>query len=453
MKVIRKAEGRILKAWGKQKGKAVSYRLIKYVISNEIEGTLYLHHVITGEMIALSEKEKAFLYSLPQPLQEEGMELMEKHFIVPIDYDERKVVDQLRHLMQVLFPIKEITGYTILPTTHCNARCFYCFELGYHQEHMTPQRASEVVDYIISHSNKKKVSIQWFGGEPLVGMKIIHQISSELKEKGVEFTSSMISNGALFNEEVIQEAKDLWKLQMVQITIDGTEKIYNIVKAYVGMKDNPYKKVMHNIRLLSDAGIRVSIRINLGFHNMDDTQKLIQELSETFKDCENVTFYVHELFENEGKDARPYTDQERDQLMNMVNDLNQSIEIQGKYIRHMSLPSLKTGHCMADQDAHVIIQPGGQLCKCEHENAQESFGSIDSDNWNKEHLSAWKKHSYDKTCFDCPLYPNCYIPDQCPSKKDCLLTKQKNQKIKEVQKNMMLYLNDKKEKNEDEVTC
>lgn len=166
MKVIRKAEGRILKAWGKQKEKAGPYRLIKYVISNEIEGTLYLHHVITGEMIALSEKEKTFLYSLPQPLQEEGMELMEKHFIVPIDYDERKVVGQLRHLMQVLFPIKEITGYTILPTTHCNARCFYCFELGYHQEHMTPQRASEVVDYIISHSNKKKVSIQWFGGEP-----------------------------------------------------------------------------------------------------------------------------------------------------------------------------------------------------------------------------------------------------------------------------------------------
>ena len=452
MEVIRKAESRIQKAWGKQKEKDTSYRLLKYIISNEIEGSLYLHNVITGEFIQLNEKERKFISSLPNVLNEDVMELMEKHFLVPVDYDERKVVDQLRHLMKVLFPVKEMTGYTILPTTHCNARCFYCFELGYKQEHMTPQRAHEVVEYILAHSPRKKVSLNWFGGEPLVGMKIIHQICTELKENDVEITSSMISNGILFNEEVIREAKELWKLQRVQITIDGTEKIYNVVKAYVGQKGSPYQTVMRNIRLLNDAGIRVSIRINLGFHNIDDTKKLIKELSGTFKDCDKVSMYVHELFENEGENARPYTDQERDRLMKMVNELNDFAESQGKYSRLKGLPSLKTKYCMADQDGSVIIQPGGELCKCEHESAKDNFGTIDSKELNQDWLNAWKEHAFNEECYDCPLYPNCYIPTKCSTNGYCILAKQKEVQIKTVRENMALYLKDHDEK-EENINC
>ena len=452
MEVIRKAESRIQKAWGKQKKKDTSYRLLKYIISNEIEGSLYLHNVITGEFIQLNEKERDYISSLPNVLNEDVMELMEKHFLVPVDYDERKVVDQLRHLMKVLFPVKEMTGYTILPTTHCNARCFYCFELGYKQEHMTPQKAHEVVEYILEHSPSKKANINWFGGEPLVGMKIIHQICTELKENDFEITSSMISNGALFNEELIQEAKDLWNLKSVQITIDGTEKIYNVVKAYVGQKGSPYQTVMRNIRLLNDAGIRVSIRINLGFHNIDDTKKLIKELSENFKDCDKVTMYVHELFENEGENARPYTDQERDQLMKMVNELNDFAESQGKYSRLKGLPSLKTKYCMADQDGSVIIQPGGELCKCEHESAKDNFGSIDSKELNQDWLNAWKEHAFNEECYDCPLYPNCYIPTKCFTNGYCILAKQKEVQIQTVRENMALYLKDHDEK-EENINC
>jgi len=61
----------------------------------------------------------------------------------------------------------DITSYTILPTTGCNARCYYCFEHGSKVMTMTRETAGEVVRFITEHCGPKKtVAIMWFGGEP-----------------------------------------------------------------------------------------------------------------------------------------------------------------------------------------------------------------------------------------------------------------------------------------------
>ena len=69
---------------------------------------------------------------------------------------------------------------------------------------MTPETAHDLVNYIEAHCKEKKVTLSWFGGEPLLGAKIISQISKELTEKGIEYHSSMISNGIRFDEEMIR---------------------------------------------------------------------------------------------------------------------------------------------------------------------------------------------------------------------------------------------------------
>lgn len=444
MQIIKKASSRIAKAWGSQKIKDTQYRLLRYTLSEDYEEGLLLHNAMTGELLKLDEKEKAFLNSLPQTVPEEYNALIEKHFLVPVEYDEQKAVAQLRRILRVLNRSSSITSYTILPTTHCNARCFYCYECNYEHVHMTEERAHEVVQYILDHSDGKKLSIGWFGGEPLVGVRIISQISRELTEKGAEFTSHMISNGALFNEKMVKEAVDLWKLQNVQITIDGTEEIYNRVKDYISMKGSPYQTVLGNIRLLSETGIHVSIRINLGFHNEADTRTLIRELSERFADCENVTMYVHELFDGEGTDPHLYTEEEKEHLMNLVTEFNDYAAENGKYLKKRALPFLTIAHCMADNDRSVIIQPGGELAKCEHSAAVEKFGSIYSDEWDKENLQGWKQYATLEECENCPLYPSCIYPVKCPSTGECRAG-MKRKKIEEVRESM-LYAAEQSEK-------
>ena len=92
----------------------------------------------------------------------------------------------------------EITGYTIFPTTDCNARCFYCFELGRSRIKMSIETAQKVVQYIKAHCGGKKVNISWFGGEPLFHQEAIDTICDGLRAEGVEFASTMVSNGYLF---------------------------------------------------------------------------------------------------------------------------------------------------------------------------------------------------------------------------------------------------------------
>ncbi len=443
MQIIKEANKRVLKLWTKSKKKDTSYRWMHYLLKREIEDEYYLYNIVTSELISLDKKEKESLTNFSDSSLME--ELIEKHFLVPLDFDEKKVVDQIRKVMIMMNKEKDILGYTILPTTHCNARCFYCYEIDFEHVQMTKETAHRAVEYIIEHSHGKKVSIGWFGGEPLVGVQRISQIARELNENKISFRSHMISNGALFTEDLIQEAKENWHLNNVQITIDGTEKIYNVVKAYIGLKGSPYQIVLNNIRNLSKAGISVSIRINLGFHNIDDTKQLIEELSETFKDDKNVTMYCHELFEGEGKDPKKHTQEERNYLLKMVNEFNAYALKKGKYIHKRNLPSLTTSYCMADKDSSVIIQPDGRLTKCEHSSMKESFGSIFTEEKDQTEIQSWKVHETKDECKDCPLYPSCFIPNKCNEYGQCILLGQRTWKVKEAEDNLIEYIKNKKE--------
>lgn len=447
MRVINKARGKIEKIWGKQTLKDTQYRLLKYVLKAEYEDGLLLHNVVSGELIQLNKEEKELLETFPAKADSNCSELIEKHFLVPVDYNEKKTVGQLRTLLRAMQKKDAITGYTILPTSYCNARCFYCYECDYEHIHMSEETAKRAVDYIAEHSKEKKISIGWFGGEPLVGAKIISLISDELGKKGIEFSSGMISNGFLFDEELVKKAAEDWKLKNVQITIDGTEDIYNKVKDYINPKGSPYKRVLNNIRLLSEAGIRVSIRINLGFHNEDDTQNLIEELSEYFKECKNVSMYVHELFENEGTNPRSYSEEEKNYLTKKVIELNGYIAEKGKYSAGKGLPSLQTNHCMADSNTSVIIQPDGGLSKCEHYTVKDEFGSIYSNECNKTKIAEWKRHAELEKCGECPLYPNCVLLERCIDTGTCNVTKQKKD-MEDAVKNMF-YFAEKKGQTED----
>ena len=78
-------------------------------------------------------------------------------------------------------------------------------------------------------------------------MKVIDLITDKMRDAGRAFTTTFTTNGYLFNKELIVKAKNIWNTVNVQITIDGTEDIYNKIKNYVNPEYNPYKKILNNI--------------------------------------------------------------------------------------------------------------------------------------------------------------------------------------------------------------
>ena len=411
--------------WGVQKPSQTEYRLIRYHLQTEHEGASLLCNTVTGELVELSDADKEILASLPAPYTKQMQQLVEHHFLVPTDYDECTTVRQLRKILRMMDRKKPMSTCTILPTTACNARCFYCFEAGFRHTTMSRETADRVIAFIERHADRKNLYIHWFGGEPTLGAKIIDYISEALRRDGFTYYAHMTSNGYLFDADMADRARELWKLEQIQITLDGTEEVYNRVKAYPGVSGSPYRRVLDNIGLLLERGVAVSVRMNLDRHNEDDLAKLIGELEGRFGTDKNLSIYVVPLFEDCGFKPVAHTTEDKQHLAHRQLALYELIA--GKaMLKKTRLPHLKLNCCMADTDSSAIITPDGKLAKCEHR-LEESVGDLESDYTEPELIASWKETTEIPECSDCPLFPGCVRLKKCTSAGKCILEHRNNE--------------------------
>ena len=411
MKTIVEPEDYIEKLWGKQQIKETDvYRLMQYVVRVDHDGKVLLHNVVTGQLAELDREEVKALEMLPTAYSPVMEQLVTEHYLVPEGFDEYKSVKQLRLICQRRQTGTAINHYIILPTSFCNARCFYCYESDYPRVHMTAETADKLIDYIDKHREGKNVSINWFGGEPLVGIQRIDQISQGLKDRGIPLTASMVSNGYLFDEEIVDRSAELWKLQRIQITLDGTEETYNRVKAYVNVQDNPFQRVLRNIDLLSRKEIHVNIRLNVDFYNKDEIRILIEELGKRYSSNPHVTVYLNMLFNNMGFEPVSHSYDEIIILKDIIDEYTDRLkELKLSSDNNMKYLHLTISQCMADSPHSLMIQPDGSFCRCEHESTLNSYGDLENGITNPQRLEKWKESiEPSEQCPKCAIYPACY---------------------------------------------
>ena len=443
MKIISPAASGLLKAWGSPQNTGCRSRKIRYLLEAPCADGTLVYNTVTGEMILLTPEETSLWNQLPGVPDEALSELVARHYIVPENYEDAKAVSQLRTLLRALDRSKNITNYTILPTTGCNARCFYCYENGFPVHSLSSETAESIVRYILGHCGGSKVYIQWFGGEPLVGHPRISQICSRLREEGISFSSTMISNAFLFDEEIVRRASCDWHLKKVQITLDGTEDIYNRTKAYVGVTGSPYRRVLSNISLLLHAGIRVLIRLNLDSHNADDLTSLVDELANLFQNEENLLCHAHLLYENEGSSPVAHSANERRQLVLRGIALNRYIVEKGLRLAEVSknLPSLYIRYCMADAPSAVLINPLGEIGKCDRHLFDRLVGKLPEGVTDTIAWKNWLASRPSPSCEACSLYPFCARPSYCPNLEPCLPELREYKKDIRIRQMQSLYAN------------
>ena len=384
-----------------------------FLLQLETDGLLLLHNTLTGELAALSPAEKEVFSRLPAFYCPELKELIEHHFVIA-DEDASKesvIVEQLRALfLQSRESDGVIDRYNILPTTACNARCFYCYQSDMPHISMSPETADRLADFIAAHHGGKKVSLAWFGGEPTLGRKRIGQICGRLRDAGIEYESSMVSNAYLFDADLVKTAKEDWHLKTIQITLDGTEQTYIRTKQYVDIQDNPYERVLRNIALFLAEGVKVSVRLNLDQHNGADLKDLIEELSGRFGANELFHVYVWRLEEDTGYQPIHHTQAEWEKVQQQWIALQKLLETKGwMQVRADRLPSLKAYSCMAD-DPHIIqCAPDGTLSKCENQIFEHTVGSLEEGIISDEEILWWKEREVHEQCRTCPLLPSCEL--------------------------------------------
>lgn len=390
---------------------SVQYRLIKYAfVKKTIDGVLIFNNLTKG-IVYLTTKEYDNLFNIKM--------LASLWYLVPQNFNDKKFCNQVRELNRFLHKKNVgINSYTIFTTTDCNARCFYCYEKNISKINMPHKVAEDLAYYIIKHSCGEKVEIMWFGGEPLYNLDAIDTICEILKQNNIEFFSKMISNSYLFDDSILQKATQLWNLKWLQVTLDGTEKIYNRTKSYIYNDSNAFERVFENIGKVLDVGITINIRLNLTSLNASDLNILVDKIYKKYGTDKKIIIYVNTLYNSTGLKKDELNPKA---LFALKIALQNKIYSYGYNSLKRTQKSLKINACMSDNDSSITVLPMGQLGKCEHYSEGDYCGSIYKEDLNLDIINKFKERSpeYPK-CDDCLLYPDCFRLKVCGEKADCV---------------------------------
>lgn len=426
MNTIVQPKEHIVKLWSSlnnREGK--TFRIMRYVLRVDFEEIVILQNAVTGHLVYLDKEEAEVLEQLPDVYSPQMDSLIDNRFLVPLEFDEHQLVLGIRRVLHRLDEIqspKAITKFTILPTSACNARCYYCFEQGLRTVTMTEQTAEDVVEFISKQcGNEKEAHITWFGGEPTVAADRIDQISDGLRKKGIQYESDMTSNGYLFDKEMIQRAKELWNLKYLQICFDGLETNHNATKAFVNAKDSPFQRILQNIGLFLEQGIRVGMRMNFDIGNHAEFEGLVKEAVKRFPGNSGLSVYAFPVIgEHPGRDGRVLHGSD-EWFKGKIAELNEISRTNKTYHERIVLPYLKHHCCDAENRSAITITPEGALVRCCQEFGKDQFvGSVIDGINDYDIYYSWEESADFSKCKECVFFPRCYRLSKCSAKDRCL---------------------------------
>lgn len=431
MDVIRQANDQILNMLGPNiLDNSKEHRLMKYLLIEDIDNGKAVHNELTRAFIWMPNVQWETIYNNDRSIDYIDF-LWRNYFLVNDDFDERDAQQQLK---ENLAPTPDspsylrsghLSEYTIYTTMGCNARCNYCYEKGRKITTMNKETANKVGDYIVKASRKDgyNVSLRWFGGEPLVNENAIDIICQKVKDAGYNYQSDFTSNGFLFKREKIDKYVNLWHINTAQITLDGTEHMYNKIKNYKNVKGkNPYRIVLDNIKMLAfELNVYVNIRINLSLENADNIKELITEIYKEFGIHNNINPYVYPVFDTDD----PRTDEENEILFTKLKEIQDIMRQYGYFQGIWRNDFISSTHCMCDIGSAIVIGTGGEIGLCEHYSEDNFWGHIDKPEMRDENMiRSFKEYVTDqKVCFDCPILPSCIIPLKCADLRNCNIWK------------------------------
>jgi len=364
-----------------------------------------IYNTFSGGLAILSKEEYSKLQKIKDccVIDSSVHNFLEQGFIIDASKDEQAIVNYCRYRDAF---IKRRPTYRILTTTGCNARCFYCYEQGRPIHTMSEETAENVADYIISSAqNAERVTLNWFGGEPLLNPTVITLIANKVRLGLANkiISSTIITNGSLFTQELIGLAKNIWNLANIQISLDGLEWCHETRKAYVNYRHS-FGKTIETVENLLVEGFHISLRLNYDKSNYKDVIKLIYYIKKTFGNPPNLTCYAYPLFNV--TNSNDYLSGE--DIPIFENGMKDALAECG-YYNPMQTLSRRTNACFATEPYSCVISPQGILYKCTMDMADlsRSIGNVKDGIILGEPLVEWTSPVLPDKCQECIMLPIC----------------------------------------------
>lgn len=322
-----------------------------YVFNSE---SLFFSKISRESYVALSERDF-------ESLDEKATEILWKKRIIILREDRDTCYNHLltRHLTSAY--ADDTMVLIIAPTTACNFACPYCFEPKKNPKMITPEVEDKIIEYVNNQRHINKISLTWYGGEPLLAAEAISRIYNRLvTETDKEITQhEIISNTYLVDDRTIEILREC-KVGKIQVSLDGVKERHDKTRFLKHDKAPTFDVIERNIKKIATElpDIHISIRVNINKDNWTDFVTLYHKYhGEEWH--RNIGLYPGFIREDS---ADGCTVKHSCYQITDLTDLHFKFAENGVNVDFF--PSNRFKGCMLQRANAFIVGPEGELYKC-----------------------------------------------------------------------------------------
>ncbi len=343
--------------------------------------------------------------------------LCAKGFLVPDGFDEDEEAAQVSSRRKNRTDALELI---IMPTEACNFRCNYCYEdfaLG-RMISSVREGIRELVRTRHAENPLKHLTVSWFGGEPLVAVEVIEELSefflSFCAENGITYTAGIVTNGYLLTQEVARRCLDLG-ISRFQITIDGPQDTHDASRYLIGGGET-YTDIVRNLdsMALLEDDFTVTLRTNFTEENGRRVPELVDELGRHFSGDKRFCAIYRPVGSWGGpQDQDTGSHSGKDAEIQKLDLCAQAAD-QGLANGDARMLRPSGSVCYAASPWSFVIRPNGLVNKCTValRDQRNAVGNLDASgelNLDQERMSLWvdTDDTSDTGCQSCFFQPSC----------------------------------------------
>jgi uncharacterized protein len=325
----------------------------------------------TGDSLVLSK-------TIRKQIEEEDFDNIPKDILSKLLLSQAVVPEDAHELQRIIIENKEeIDDNTVLyeviqPSAMCQLGCYYCG-----QQHTKTSFAKEHYATLLERirlkaqqKNYTRLAIGWFGGEPLMALQQIRELTPLFQEIadefGMTYEGKIVTNGLSLKENIFIELVTKLAITEIEVTLDGTAE-YHDSHRYTKEGGKSFDYIFNNLLSILnrpdflELGCGVSLRCNVDKKNWEGVTPLIKLLAE-HKLYEKLSyFYPIGVYSWGGNDA--HNDSlTKEEFSN--KEIDWMIEMFEAGFTPSILPNRVKQVCMAVSPVSEMYDPYGNIFNC-----------------------------------------------------------------------------------------